>query len=177
MMLQMLPDAKNIFVAYQRGYPIVPPQLEALHPVAKKAGVNLIEFPADTGAELQAELDARVASGDIGIDAFLFIVEPFTITPGNYEVIAKFAYEHNIPFGGAYVSADAYSDLFGIDVLSYESGKNAAVLADKIFKGTPAGTIPVASADPYMRINYKVAQHFGVIVPEGLLKQADEIIR
>jgi putative ABC transport system substrate-binding protein len=91
--------------------------------------------------------------------------------------VAQFAHEHKIPFGGAYVPADALTDLFGVDVIGFDSGKAAAPLADKVFKGTSAGTIPVVSADPFLHIDYKVAQEFGLNVPDGLLKQADEIIK
>jgi putative tryptophan/tyrosine transport system substrate-binding protein len=174
---QIAPNAKRIFVPFQRGYPIVTPQLELLRPAAQAAGVTLIEFPADNAAELQAEFDTRASSADIGMDAILMIVEPFAVTPENYAVFAKFAYEHKIPFGGAYVPADNLTDIFGVDVISFESAKAAAVLADKIFKGTPAGTIPVLSAEPFLNINYKVAQEFGLTVPEGLLKQANKVIK
>jgi putative ABC transport system substrate-binding protein len=176
-LLELVPDVKRVWAPYQRGYPIVPPQLELLRPAAEAAGVTLIEFPADNAAELQTELQARAASGDIGMDAILFLVEPLAVTPDNYAVMAQFAYEHKIPFGGAYIPAGDLTDLFGVDVISFQSGKDAAPLADKVLKGTPAGTIPVSSADPFLRINYKVAQEFGLTVPEGLLKQADEIIR
>src|SRR5215208_915054 len=47
----LAPNAKRIWLPYQRGYPIVAPQLEALAPLAKAAGVTLIEFPADNAAE------------------------------------------------------------------------------------------------------------------------------
>jgi putative ABC transport system substrate-binding protein len=56
-------------------------------------------------------------------------------------------------------------------------GRQAAPLADKIFKGTPAGTIPVVSADSVLIINYAEAQELGLTVPEILLGQAAEIIR
>lgn len=176
-LLEIMPDAKNILIPYQRDYPIVPPQLEQLRSAAKSTGVTLIELPVNNAEDLQTEFESRLNSGDIGFDAILMIVEPFAVTPDNYSVIAAFAYQNNIPFGGAYVPAGDYADLFGVDVLSFNSGKDAAVLADKILKGTPAGTIPVASADQYLRIDYKVAQKFGLNVPNGLLKQADEIIR
>ena len=176
-LLELVPNVKRVWAPYQRGYPIVPPQLEQLRPVAKAAGVDLIEFPANNAAELEAELQSRAASGNVGMDAILFLVEPLAVTPENFNVMAKFAYEHNIPIGGATVAIGDYSTLFGVDVLSFDSGKAAAPLADKVLKGTPAGTIPVVSSDPYLRINYKVAQQFGIDVPEGLLKQADEIIR
>jgi putative ABC transport system substrate-binding protein len=175
-LLELVPDAKAVWMPYQRGYPIVPPQLEQLHAAAKSAGVTLIEFPADNAAQLQAELDARLQSGDIGFDAILMIVEPLMVTPDNYVAVSQFAYKNNIPFGGAYIPGEA-ADLFGVDVISFDSGKEAAALADKILKGTPAGTIPVASADSFLTVDYKVAQTFGLTVPEGLLKQADKIVR
>jgi putative ABC transport system substrate-binding protein len=50
-------------------------------------------------------------------------------------------------------------------------------MADKIFNGTPAGTIPVITAESLFQIKVDTAQELDVTVPDGLLKQADEIIR
>jgi putative ABC transport system substrate-binding protein len=105
------------------------------------------------------------------------MVEPLTVTPDNVAVIGKFATEQNIPVGGALIQAGEYSTIFGVNVIPFVSGKQAAPLADKILKGTPAGTIPVASAENFFQINYSAAQAAGVKVPEGLLSQADEVIR
>jgi putative ABC transport system substrate-binding protein len=58
-----------------------------------------------------------------------------------------------------------------------DGGKGAATLADKILKGTPAGTLPVVTPDSQLIINYKAAQQLGLAVPEGLLSQAAQIIR
>jgi putative ABC transport system substrate-binding protein len=176
-MHELAPQAKRMWVPYQRDYPIVAPQLEALRPAAEAAGVTLIEAPAANAAELQAELDARAASGDIGMDAILFVAEPLTVTPENFAVIGKFAYEHNIPVGGALMSVGGYDSVFGVNVDPVKVGKQAAPLADKILKGTKAGTIPVVSAENYFQINYKAAQALGLTVPEGLLSQAAEVIR
>jgi len=53
----------------------------------------------------------------------------------------------------------------------------AALLADKILRGTPAGTIPVSTSDSYFQINYKTAQALGVTVPQNLLNEAAQVIR
>ncbi|MFN2153417.1 MAG: ABC transporter substrate binding protein, partial [Anaerolineales bacterium] len=45
-LMELVPDAKNVLMPYQRGYPIVAPQLEILRPVAEAAGVTLIDLPA-----------------------------------------------------------------------------------------------------------------------------------
>lgn len=176
-MRQLAPQAKRMLVPYQKGYPIVTPQLEVLRPAAQAAGVTLIEVPADNAAELEAELQARAKAADFGVDAVLLIVEPLVVTPDAFKVIGKFAAEHKAPIGGALISTGEYGTIFGINVNNIKVGEQTAPLADKVFKGIPAGTIPVVSAESFLQIDYKAAQKQGVTVPEGLLSQADEIIR
>ncbi len=176
-MREIAPEAKRIWLPYQRGYPIVQSQLDVLYPVAEAAGVTLIEFPAANAAELEAELNARAQQDDVGMDAIMFLIEPLTVTPDDYLVIAKFAYEHKIPLGGAFMSVEGYDSIFGVNVKSYDTGRLAAPLADKIFKGTPAGTIPVVSAENFVQFHFTAAQRLGVTIPEGLLSQADEVVR
>lgn len=175
-MRELAPQAKRIWIPFQRGYPIVESQLEALYPMAEAAGVTLIEFPADDAAEIQAELDARRKSKDIGMDAILFVAEPLTVTPDAFEVLGKFADEYKLPIGGALIKVGEYGSIFGINVDIRKTGQQAAVLADKILKGTPTGIIPVVSSESYFEIDYKAAQKLGVEVPKGLLSRADELI-
>ncbi|MDZ7261451.1 MAG: ABC transporter substrate-binding protein [candidate division KSB1 bacterium] len=176
-MRELAPQAKRMWVPYQKGYPIVANQMEALHPVAKAAGITLIEFPADNAAEVQAELKAREKLDDIGFDAILFIPEPLSCTDDAFEVMAKFAYKHKMPIGGILMQVGDYGSIFGINVDVPKTGQQAALLADKILKGTPAGTIPVVSSESYFEINYQVAKKLGITVSEGLLARADKIIR
>jgi len=176
-MRELAPEAKVMWVPFQRGYPIVSSQMEVLHPAAEAVGVTLIEFPADNAAEVQAELNARDKLDDIGFDVILFIPEPLSCTDDAFEVIARFAYEHKIPVGGITMQVGDYKSLFGIDVDDPKTVKQAAKLAEKILKGTPASTIPVISSESYFEINYRAAQELGVEVSRGLLSRADKIIR
>jgi putative ABC transport system substrate-binding protein len=176
-MRELVPQAKRMWIPYQRGYPIVASQIEALRPVAASAGVTLVEFPADDAAEIQAELDKRDASGDIGMDAILFIAEPLAVTPDAFFVMGRFAAEHKVPIGGALISVKDYGSIFGVNVDIVNTGKQAAPLAEKILHGTPAGDIPVVSAENFFQINYTVAKEFGLNVTEGLLSRTDEVIR
>jgi len=171
-LLEIVPDAKRIFVPYLTGYPNVPGQLEAIHPQAENLGVELVEFGAASPAELQAEMDKLS-----DIDAILMIAEPLAITPPFYSILGKYSYEHNIPIGGALMTTDGYESVFGLLPDAMQAGANAAILADKVLQGTPAGTIPVVTADSSFQINYQAAQKLKITIPEGLLKQADEIIR
>ncbi|MBN1811479.1 MAG: ABC transporter substrate-binding protein [Anaerolineae bacterium] len=176
-MRELAPEATRMLIPYQKGYPIVGPQLEALRPVAEAAGVTLIEAPAADAAELDAILQAQVQPDGVGMDAILFLAEPLAVTPDPFAVMGKFAYEHKVPIGGALMAAEGYESVFGVNVESFACGKQAAPLADKIFRGTPPGEIPVVSAENFIQINYKAAQVMGLTVPDGLLSEADEVIR
>jgi putative ABC transport system substrate-binding protein len=173
----LAPQAKRVWMPYQRGYPSVPSQMAVLRPVAAAAGVTLIEAPADNAAELDAELKARTQAGHSDVDAILTLAEPLAVVPDAFAVIGKFAYEHKLPIGGTSITQGDYASVFGVNVFTRGSGKQAALLADRIFKGTPPGTIPVVSPETYLEINYKAAQALGVTVPEGLLKQAYQVVR
>ena len=176
-LLELAPGAKRIWIPYLQGYPSVSPQLEVLRPVVEELGLTLIEFPVATPGDLQTELDARAASDDLGIDAILLLAEPVAVTPDFFAFIGKFAYEHQVPVGGSPITAGDYSSIFGLIPDITPTGEQAALLADKIFKGTAAGTIPVVSPENYFSINYKAAQAQGVTVPEVLLQQANEVVR
>jgi putative tryptophan/tyrosine transport system substrate-binding protein len=176
-LLELAPQAKRVWVPYQKGYPNIPPQLEVLRPVAAAAGVTLIEAPFATTAELQADLQARSTAGDPGMDAILMIAEPLVITPDAFMALGKFARDHKLLMGGAPVDMGGYSSVFGVMVDNAAVGQQAATLADKILKGTSAGTIPVVTAEAFLQINYTAAKAVGVEPPEGLLRQAVEVVR
>jgi putative ABC transport system substrate-binding protein len=178
MMKEIVPQVKRMWIPYQRGYPIVKSQLEALRLEASSAGITLLELPADNAAELRAELQERAESFDNKTDVILIIAEPLGVMPDAFSVMTKFADEHKIPIGGgALMVVGGYESLFGITPQNIPVGKQAAYLADKILKGNPAGTLPVISAESFIEINYKAAQKLGLNVSEGLLSRADKIIR
>jgi len=177
-LLQLVPNAKKIFVPFLKNYPNVPSQLDAVRPLAASKGIALIEFGAASPQELQAKLDSLIAPGGGGIDAILMLAEPLGDTDVFYSVLGKFAYDHMVPIGGDIMSVGKdYGSVFGLKPDPKTTGVQAALLADKIFKGTTAGTIPVITSESYFRIDYKAAQALGVTVPDGLLKQADEVLR
>jgi len=174
---QLVPQAKRVWVPYLQGYPSVPPVLEAMRPAAASLGITLVEGPATSPADIQADLQARAKLADIGLDAIITIPEPLNVQPDAMMAIGNFATEHKVPMGGAFVSAEGYGIVFAALSNNIEVGKLAAILADKILKGIPAGTIPVVSPESYLRINYKLAQTLNLTVPDGLLRQAVEVIR
>ncbi|PKG33110.1 ABC transporter substrate binding protein, partial [Methanoregula sp.] len=155
----------------------VPSQLVALRTAASSDGITLVEIPVDNATELAAELTKQAASITGKDTVILAIAEPLSVTPDSFLVVTEFAQAHNIPVGGAYMSLEGHESVYGLIPRSVPQGRQAAILADKIFRGTPAGEIPVVTAENYFQVNYRQAQQLGIPVSEGLLSRADEIIR
>ena len=149
--------------------------MEALHPVAKKAGITLIETPLRNAAEVEAFLKQRAEKPDF--DALFCIAEILTIQPDAFLVMNKYTTKHKIPMGGVLMEVDGYSSVYWVNVKDSDAGINGAILADKILKGAKAGTIPVISSESYFELNYKEAKKLGLNVSEGLLVQANRVIR
>jgi len=185
-LLEMAPLAKRIFVPYLDGYPNVPGQLDVIRQMAARENIELFEYAATSPQDLETELDSfMLSSGTVRIQAILLIAEPVSLSPDFYAVLSKFSYEHKIPIGGAPMSVGVsqmsiegdQASMFSVLPDAKTAGEQAATLADKIFKGSPAGSLPVLTSDYLFEVNYKAAQALGVIVPDPLLRQADKIIR
>ncbi|MBN2535913.1 MAG: ABC transporter substrate-binding protein [Spirochaetales bacterium] len=175
--LEIAPDAKRIWVGYDKNHPNTPSGLEALRPAAQSLGVTLVEVPAAALGELQADLDARAQSTDPGIDAILTMSDGLNQGPEGFAMLCKFALEHKIPLGAGVLSMVKQGALFGNSPEMIDVGKLAAPLADKIFKGTPPGTISVLTPEQDLYINLKEAERMGLKVPETLLQRAKEIVQ
>ncbi len=173
---ELMPQAKVFWAPYAGNLALIPPQLTVLRPAAAEMGVTLMETPADSASDLLQDLKARDKAGDIGMDAILMIIEPLIRTPSVFPVIGEFAARHRIPMGGTMYSKGGYSTLFGVATENLAVGRLTAQQAHKVLSGMPASAIPVVSAESFFQLNYKVAQELGVNVPEGLLKQADEVV-
>jgi putative ABC transport system substrate-binding protein len=176
-MLQIAPDAKRVWIGYNKNGPNTATALEALRPAASSLGVTLVEVPATQMDELTADLAARAQLSDPGMDAIITMPDDFNTTAANYELISKFAAEHKVPLAGGIGFMAKQGALFVNSTNLTNVGELAAPLADKILKGTPAGTIPVVTPEQTLVINYNVAQQLGLNLSEGMLKMADEVIR
>lgn len=176
-MHELVPNMKKIVVPYQRGYPIVKIQMDALRPAAEAVGVTVEELPADNAEELQKFYAKREKQKNIDIDAILNIAETLGVTPAAFEANARFAYKHNIPLGGAYIEVGDYKPVFGVNVNMPMCGADAANLVNKIFNGAVPGSTPVVSTESYFEINYTVAKKFGLRMSEGLLSLAQKVYR
>ena len=173
---ELAPKAKRFWIPYLKDYPSVPPQIEKLEPFAASLGLILVETPFSSPAELSTYIDAQSSSKNIAMDAVLMIAEPFGAMQETLDAVHKFADTHQLPVVGARVVDKDVGPALSLFENSFAVGGLAATLADKIFKGTPAGEIPVISPENELSINVKVIQKLGLVASEGLLSQAVTIV-
>jgi putative ABC transport system substrate-binding protein len=176
LMIELKPQTKRVWVTYDPCYPNTPIMLDALRLAASSKGITIVEASHTNAEEVQADLQAVAASGNIP-DAILLLPEALSQSPSGSEVMIKFANKYHIPVGGGVPYTLNLGAVFSFLPDEFEMGKMAAPSADKIFKGIPAGTIPLVTPENHLWLNYKVAQELGLTVPEGLLSRADKIIR
>ena len=164
-------------ILYDPNYPTTQKVTEALRAAAPSFGITLLENHVTSVEELKDSLKKRNAMDDIGIDALLIMPEFLNHTPDGFAAMVNFANEHKIPLGGGAPFTVELGAIFTFHPDFYETGMLAATLVDKIFKGTPAGTIPVATPESHLIINYKVINELDLPVNDGLLSRATSIIR
>lgn len=173
-LMDLVPYAKRVWVPYQ-WIPIVDSQLKVLQKVALSANVTLLEVPVSSAAELETELQKQ--TGPFDADVISTIAEPLVVTPEGFIALARFAAKYSIPIGGASIFEGEYQSVFGLTPDLIAQGKQAAYLVNKIFKGTPAGTLPVLTTEYFFTFNYKQAEKLNLNITDSLLGQANKVIR
>lgn len=174
---QLVPSAKRIFIPFLKDYPTVEPALRSIRPKAAAAGITLIEKPFASPDEFIAYISSDAVNTNVPMDAILEIAEPLSVIPVTNEALFRFAEKHKIPIGASVITEADYGPMFSLGPNSKEIGRLAAPLADKIFRGIDAGTIPVVTPESDLNINFKAAQKLGITISESLLSIAHRIVR
>ncbi len=171
------PQARRVLITYDPNYPTTQKAAEALRQEALSLGITLVEDYITSVKDLEDSLRKRSAMDDVGIDAVLIMPEFINHTPEGFDAIINFTNKHRLPLGGGAPFTANLGAIFTYHPDFFETGMLAATLIDKIFKGAPAGTIPVATPESHLRINYRALNELGIPVSDALLSRAKEIIR
>jgi ABC-type uncharacterized transport system substrate-binding protein len=171
----MAPQDNQILVPYLADYPNVPAQLTAMEAEAAILGQHLIIQPL-APAQISGYV-AGLSPSKPGFDAIVGAAEPFTVTPALNGSLYAFANQNNIPILGGALSNDDTGPIVSVAPSSFAVGELASSLANKIFKGAKAGSLPVLTPTSNLEVNLKVAKRLGITPDTGLLSTATEIIR
>lgn len=135
-----------------------------------KVPVEVVEI----GQEQELD-DAFRSLTRIRPSAVVVVADPFLAS--QQPRIAEFLIQSRIPSIYTYREQVTGGGLISYATNYYELFRRAAVMADKIRKGSKAGNLPVEQPTKFeLVINLKTAKAIGLVVPPALLSRADEVI-
>ena len=166
---EMVPKVSRIaFINSPSGQP----QLDAAVLAARRLGVELLDFHADTAEALPAAFEAAVKAR-----AGAVLVAQTTLIFGLRAQISALALKHRLPSMFVLPANTVEGGLMSYGPNDSEYYRQAAVFVDKIFKGRKPAELPVEQPLKWeLVINMKTAKALGITVPQLLVLQAERII-
>jgi putative ABC transport system substrate-binding protein len=169
---EMVPRLRRLLALYQADFAVAQQSLVEMRKAALQVEVALVEKHVKNRAEVQAALaDVRRDT----VDGIVFPVDAVLVA--NADLVVEKSLEQRVPAFGILDFLAEWGALGAYGPSPYQAGRRAAHYADKIFKGTRAGDLPVEPLDPTFVVNLKAAACLGVTVPPTVLHQADRVIR
>jgi putative ABC transport system substrate-binding protein len=169
---EIVPGAKRIAVMWNPDNPAKVLELRELQAAAKRARVNLEEFPVRSSRDIESAL-AAVS----GAKSTALVTLAETLTDAHRERIAQAALASRVPTvfnltshvraGGLVSYSPDYS------VLSRRLGD----LAGRILRGSSPAVLPVEQPVRFeLVVNLKTARALGIAIPQSVLVRADEVV-
>ena len=169
---EIAPSAKRIGLLTNLHDPKAPPQREELAAAAKALELSVAEADVNDPTEIERAMETLAS---MQVDVVIVLQTGLLLSVGRQ--IAEFAAAKRLPtvYGYREHVLDGGLISYGVDLRWCY--RRAAYFADKIFRGTPPGEIPVEFPTKMMlSINLKTAKALGITIPPALLGVADEVI-
>ncbi|MBI2595737.1 ABC transporter substrate-binding protein [Candidatus Daviesbacteria bacterium] len=172
------PKSKRIGMFSSHISPYANASIDAVRKNAEKFGITVLDYefkklpgPASL-QEIQAIADS-IKPGDI--DAIMTVSDPIaTAQPKVFPILNNLGKRLKIPT--LYLNTGT-EGLITYNADYIETGKSAAVMADKIFKGTNPADIPIEyNKRNYLEVNLKLAKELGITIPDTIIAIADRKI-
>jgi putative ABC transport system substrate-binding protein len=167
---ELLPRAARIAALLNFGTPALPPAWKEIDAAARSFGLQPqlldVRKPEALGSAFDGAIRQRADALVVGLD---------TLTQANQRPIVDLAAKHRLP--AVYASMEFAGGLVIYGVNYPDHYRRAATFADRIFKGTQPGDLPVERPTKFeLIINLKTAKALGLTIPPSLLQRADQVI-
>ncbi len=169
---EVLPALRRLLVIYEPKFRSGEISVAEMREAVAALRIALVERHAKNRAELEAALaDLRRDTAD----GIIMAADPVSFA--NADLLLERSHERQVPVFGIVDSLADWGALAAYGPPDYKAGQRAAHYADKIFRGTFPGDLPIEPVDPVFVVNLKAAACFGLAVPATVLHQADRILR
>ncbi|HEY2987970.1 MAG TPA: ABC transporter substrate-binding protein [Candidatus Binatia bacterium] len=170
---EFVPNLRRVHVFYDSNNPFAKENFAAAKKTAAKLGLEVADHSIKTPDELKTALNGlQKQDGDAIFEVSDDLVE------SQSELIFDTARQKALPtiFEGADWAIKGAMLSYGANY--YQMGRQAAGLANKIFRGARPATLPVERASKYdLLVNLRMANAIGLAIAPETLKKADKVIR
>jgi ABC-type uncharacterized transport system substrate-binding protein len=168
---EAMPRMKEAAVLLNPDNPMSRSSLQATKMVADAINVRLQLFPVRAPGDFEAAFEL-MERGGVGAVA----IQDEGMLLANIGKIAALAMKRRLPSIGNKELAQT-GGVMGYGVDFFALFRRAAVLVDKILKGTPPADMPIEQATKFeFVLNLRTAKALGIDVPTSILLRADEVI-
>ena len=167
---ELLPKASRIAALFNMSNPSLPPAWKEIETAARSLGIQPQLLDVRKAEDLRPAFDGAVRQR-----ADALVVGLDTLTQASQRVVVDLAARHRLP--AVYASMEFAGGLVIYGVNYPDHYRRAATFADRIFKGTQPGELPVERPTKVeLVINLKTAKALGLAIPQSLLQRADQVI-
>lgn len=170
-LLHMVPKAKRIYLPYTADDRSALASLQQATEAAARLGVRLLSHPVAG----QDDVAAAIAALPTDADA-IFLPRDSRIEARIADFVAV-AEKRRLPISAPSLTQVKAGALFSYGFVHREIGRQAARLADQVFKGTSPGDLPIETAENRLAINLATAKRIGITIPDEVVLQAEYLIR
>lgn len=171
---RIAPQAKRIFLPYSADDRSALKSVEQVTAAAAKLGLQLVLHPIPAGATVSNAITA-IDTIATDVDA-IFLPRDSRVEAAIAEFVA-IAAQRRLPIAAPSLIQVEAGALFSYGFVHRDIGRQAARLADQIFKGIAAGDLPVEMAESSLSINLVTAHKLGITVHDDILTQAEYLVR
>ena len=139
---------------------------------AMGANMTIVEAPARKSSDVPAAVQGLVGKADV-----IFVLTDNTIV-AKLDTIIKVGVDNGMPVYAGDIDAVKRGAIAAIGLDYYNDGWQAGNIVVRILRGAKPGKIPVAVAEKTkLYVNPTIAEEMGLTIPEGVVSQADEVVR
>ena len=154
---RVAPQVRRVWVPHDPSYSTIPIVLPELRRAAVLLGLELVETAVGSPREVEAW-----AARPQPIDAILVMPDAVVQHPRSWAAMLRLAHQQRIP-----IVANTSRQVDDGALLSYlsdnfETGREAALLADRVLRANTTVPLPVVSSEPRLIVNSRVLRTLGL---------------
>lgn len=169
---QVAPSVTRAVVLLHPETPANVAMMRTAEAAAPSFGVTLTAAGVHDAAEIE-----RAIATLAGVPGGGLIVMPHLVTVAHRQLIADLAARQRLPavYPFRFMAESGGLIAYGIDPVDLT--RRAAISIDRILRGAKPGDLPVEEPTKFeLVVNLKAAKALGLVIPQSILLQADEVI-